>query len=292
VIRNCVRCIEVEIEIIVAGNIGGGWSGYLEIEAEDETGFELELAPAVLSYRHSKELSVQFVYGPTFWADSYGMLGDHFRLTRGHVSAIDQRYGGADAGGRFRSVRQNVGIFGRLAERFFYNVNYSGKAADAEGERATVSSALFNVDITPGIMVGAFMMDGQDKDTGRGFNRTGIQFQADWNDLRIQGLYINGTDDRDAADLRGPGEDDNSAFSLQAIYTVLDDSLRPTWVPLVRYDTYETNDGSRSFDELTLNLGYYFTQNTKAYLEYWNRFDTFDPAQEDSRITLQFIAGF
>ncbi len=281
-----------EVEIIVAGNLGNNWSGYFEMEAEDETGFELEVAPVVLSYNHSKEFNVQFVYGPTFWADSYGIIGDHFRLTRGHVGAIDQKFGGADAGGRFRAVRQNVGIFGRFSDRFFYNVNYSGKAADAEGENASVASGLFNVDITDNIMVGAFIMDGEDEDTKRDFNRSGIQFQADLQDLRLQGLFIAGTDDRDPLDPRGPGEDDNNAFSLQALYTILDDSLRPTWVPLIRYDTYETVDGMNSFDELTLNLTYYFTQNIKGYVEYWDRFDAPTSAQEDSRITLQIVAGF
>ena len=282
-----------EVEIIVAGNISNKWSGYFEIEAEDETGFELELAPAVLSYNYSKEFNVQFVYGPTFWADSYGIIGDHFRLTRGHVGAIDQKFGGADAGGRFRAVRQNVGVFGRLADRFFYNVNYSGKAEDAEGENASVASGLFNFDVTDNIMVGAFFMDGDDEDTMRDFSRAGVQFQADvLQDLRLQGLFIAGTDDRDAADIRGPGEDDNDAFSLQALYTFRDDTLRPTWVPLIRLDSFETDDGASSFDELTLNLGYYFNQNIKAYIEYWDRYDAPTSAQEDSRITLQVVAAF
>lgn len=281
-----------EVEIIIAGNLGNNWSGYFEIEAEDETGFEPEVAPIVLTYNHSKELNVQFVYGPTFWADSYGILGDHFRLTRGHVGAIDQRFGGADAGGRFRAVRQNVGIFGRFSDRFFYNVNYSGKAEDAEGENASVVSALFNVDITDGIMVGAFMMSGQDKDTNRDFDRSGLQFQADIGDARLQGLFITGSDDRDAADLRGPGQDDNTALSLQAMYTFYDDSLRPTWVPLIRFDSYEQNDGVDTFDEITLNLTYYFKQNIKAYIEYWDRIDAPTSAQEDSRVTLQLVAAF
>lgn len=281
-----------EIEIIVAGNLAADWSGYFEIEAEDETGFEPELAPAVLSYNHSKEFNLQMVYGPTFWADSYGIIGDHFRLTRGHVGAIDQNFGGADAGGRFRAVRQNLGVFGRFSDRFFYNINYSGKAADAEGEEAAIVSGLFNVDITKDIMLGAFVMDGQDKETDRDFNRTGVQFQADLADFRLQGLYITASDDRDVADPRGPGEDNNDVVSLQAFYTFLDDSLRPTWVPLVRFDTYETNDGADSFDEVTFNVGYYFNQNIKGFLEYWDRFDAPTSAQEDSRVTLQFVAAF
>jgi hypothetical protein len=281
-----------EVEIIVAGNIARNWSGYFEIEAEDETSFELELAPAVLSYNHSKEFNVQLVYGPTFWADSYGIIGDHFRLTRGHVGSIDQKFGGADAGGRFRATRQNIGVFGRFSDRFFYNVNYSGKAGDAEGEEAAIASGLFNVDITDGIMIGAFVMDGKDKETDRNFNRTGLQFQGDFTDLRIQGLYVTASDDRDSLDPRGPGEDDNDTASLQAFYTFRDDTLRPTWVPLIRFDSYDTNDGADSFDEATLNISYYFTQNIKGFLEYWDRYDAPTSEQEDSRITLQFVAAF
>lgn len=281
-----------EVEIIIAGAIGDKWSGYFEIEAEDETGFEPEVAPVVLTYNHSKEFNLQFVYGSTFWADSYGILNDHFRLTRGHVGAIDQRYGGADAGGRFRSARQTVGAYGRFNDRFFYNVNYSGTASDAEGEDASIFSALLNADVTDAIMVGAFVMSGEDANTNRDFSRTGIQFQADVVDLRIQGLFMAGTDDRAAGDPRGPGEDDNNAYSLQAFYTIVDDSLRPTWVPLIRLDSYETNDGLDSFDELTLNVSYYFRQNIKGYLEYWNRYDAPTAAQEDSRITLQIVAAF
>jgi hypothetical protein len=281
-----------EVEIIIAGNLSNRWSGYFEIEAEDETGFELELAPAVLSYNHSKEFNLQFVYGPTFWADSYGIIGDHFRLTRGHVGVIDQRFGGADAGGRFRAVRQNVGISGRFADRFFYNVNYSGKAEDPEGENASVTSGLFNVDILDNLMLGAFFMSGDDQDTNRDFNRNGLQFQADLQDLRVQGLFITATDDRDALDVRGPGEDDNDAYSLQAFYTFRDDTLRPTWVPLIRLDSYDTDDGVNTYDELTVNLNYYFTQNVKAYLEYWDRYDAPTSIEEDSRVTLQIVAAF
>ena len=167
-----------EVEIIVAGNLGNNWSGYFEMEAEDETGFELEVAPVVLSYNHSKEFNVQFVYGPTFWADSYGIIGDHFRLTRGHVGAIDQKFGGADAGGRFRAVRQNVGIFGRFSDRFFYNVNYSGKAAAADCENASVSSRLLSGATTDHCIDGPFIIDRDDQDSQWDILRSGTTFES------------------------------------------------------------------------------------------------------------------
>ena len=277
-----------EVEIILAGTLGDRWSGYFEMEAEDETGFELEVAPLVLNYHYSDEFNLQFVYGPEFWADSYGFLGNHFRLTRGSVAVIDQSFGGADAGGKLRSARQNIGAYGRLNEKFFYNINYSGAAGDAEGEEPSNISGLFNVDITDDIMIGAFFVDGEDKMTNLEYSRYGIQFLVDRANLRVQGAWVTATDDL----VGGIGEQDNDVFSLQAMYVFKDESMRPTWVPLIRFDTYEQNDGADNFDEITLTLTRYITQNIKGYLEYWDRIDAPTPAQEDSRLTLQLHAAF
>jgi len=41
-----------------------------------------------------------------------------------------------------------------------------------------------------------------------------------------------------------------------------------------------------------LNLGYYFKQNIKGYVEYWDRFDAPTSAEEDDRLTLQIVAAF
>ena len=37
---------------------------------------------------------------------------------------------------------------------------------------------------------------------------------------------------------------------------------------MVRFDGYEENDGKDSFTTTTLNLGYYFTQSIKGFVEY------------------------
>ncbi len=287
-----VRAIH-EVEIILAGNVGTNWSGYFELEGEDETDFEPEIGPAVLSYNFNQMFNVQAGWSSIFWADPYGILVDHFRLTRGSLAAIDQSFGGADGDSVIRALRQNVGIFGRIADRVFYNVNWSGDAENSEGENASTISALVDFDITDDIMVGVFGMTGENENTGLGmatrdYTRAGIQFQADVADVRIQAVYIAASDDLAS----GIGDEDNDAYSVQAFWTFTDDTLRPTWVPLIRYDSYETNDGNSDFDELTLNLTYYFTQNIKGYVEYWDRFDAPTSIEEDDRLTLQVIAAF
>ena len=282
-----IRAIH-EVEIIVAGVIGKQWSGYFEIEMEDETGFDPELAPAVVSYHINDTFNLQAVYGPTFWADPYGFLGDHFRMTRGHVGVIDQKFGKADAGGRFRSNRQNIGVYGRPVDNLFYNFVVSGVADDPEGEDASSFSGRMAFDFTPGIMLGAYAVDGTDEATDLDFSRYGIDGQFDFGmGGRLQAAYTSASDD-----VMGESSVDNDAFSVQAMWVFTDDSLKPTWVPLLRLDSHEANDGKDDYDELTVNVSYYITENVKVYFEYWDRYDAPTSAEEDSRVTIQLHAAF
>jgi outer membrane protease len=70
------------------------------------------------------------------------------------------------------------------------------------------------------------------------------------------------------------------------------DSGRTTWVPLLRLDSYEQNDGKDSYSAATVNIGYYFTQNIKGFVEYSNVYDAPTSADEVSRSTVQFEAAF
>jgi hypothetical protein len=281
-----IRAIH-EIELIIAGVIGKQWSGFFEIEAEDETDFEPEIKNGILSYHHNKAVNAQFVWGPYLWADPYGLLGDHFRMTRGHVKAIDESFGGADDNGRLRSNRQMLGLYGRPMDKLFYNVGYSGIADDAEGEEAQNLHGRIAFDVTNDIMIGAFAISGENDTSGREFTRTGIDAQADIGAARIQAVYISADDDNAA----GTAEESNNAFSLQGMYAFRS-NRRPTFVPLVRYDSYERNDGADEYDELTLNLSYYFTENVKGHIEYWKQLEVPTGKDEDSRVTVQVYVAF
>ncbi|HHB93323.1 MAG TPA: hypothetical protein ENK59_08955 [Thioploca sp.] len=276
-----------EAEILVAGALGSKWSGSFEIEAEDETDFKPEVAGATLNYNYLPALNVQFAWGSYMESDAYGFLGDKFRLTRGHVKLIDEAFGKADGEGSLRSTRQSVGIYGRPVKNLFYNLGYSGIASDAEGEDASNLHARIAYDIKPGIMLGAFTINGENSTTDQGFMRNGIDFQADIGNARIQGAYLKAEDDI----LDGIGTEENNIFSLQSMY-VFKQGKHPTWVPLVRYDSYERNDGLDVYDELTFNLTYYFSQNVKGYFEYWKQLDVPDGETENSRITFQIALAF
>jgi len=323
-----IRAIH-EVEIMAAGQIGGGWSGFFELEAEDEDtnarGFEVGVPNAVLAYGYNKAVNLQFTWGPTLWADPYGFLGDSFRLTRGHVGVIDQKFGGVD--GKIRGTRQNITITGRPIDAIFYSVGLSGEDDDAEGVEAGTIHARLAFDVTKDIMIGGFYIDGnvdpvtagsstttfvactavgvpEPSCTGAGdvaavtvagsaaieerdYQRIGIDAQADIGNTRLQLAFVSGSDDTTT-----PGtEVDNDAVSIQAYHVIKTGTGKPTWVPLIRFDSYDKNNGAETIDEITLNLTRYFEQNIKGYIEYWDRSGDGSTADDD-RITVQAVVGF
>jgi len=284
-----VRAIH-EVELFIAGTVGKNVSVFAEIEAEDESGFSPEVGSAALSYRFSNAATLQMTWSQANWADGYGLLGNHFRLTRSSVSVIDQGFGGADNGGKLRSKRQNVAMTGRIAnDKLFYNIGLGGVADNVEGVSGdepgdgTSMNARVAFDVKKNIMVGGYILDGEAG--AMNFNRTVIDAQADLKDVRVQAAYAMAEDD-----IIG-GTDKNNAFSVQAYNVMKTKKGMPTWVQLIRLDNYEKNDGSHEYNELTLNVTRYLTQNVKAYIEYWDRFDTPTGEDKDNRLTLQLYVG-
>jgi hypothetical protein len=286
-----------EVEILVGGVFYKNVSGFFELEAEDEDtnarGFEVGIPHATLTYSHSKALNASVSWAQLLADDPYDTYSDGRRLTRGHFSVIDQKFGNADAGGNLRDSRQTVSIHGRPVDPLYYSIGISGVADDSEGVNPGTVHGRLAWDITPDVMVGLLAVDGTCEAGASGcavdrdYTRFGIDAQADIGNFRVQGVYMKAEDDNATS----TATDENDAWYVQGQYTMMDKG-RPTFVPLVRFDNYEKNDGQDEYREFTLNLGYYFTQNIKGYLEYWDRYDTPTGVAEDDRVTVQFDAAF
>lgn len=284
-----------EVEILIGGVFYKNVSGFFELEAEDEDtnarGFEIGIPHATLTYNYSKALNASVSWASLLAEDPYDTYSDGRRLTRGHYSVIDQK--GADSVGRLRSSRQTIALHGRPVDSLYYSVGISGNADDAEGVNPRTVHGRLAWDITPNVMVGLLAVDGtcqagaDNCAVDRDYTRFGIDAQADIGNFRVQGVYMKAEDDNVGA----TATDKNTSWYAQAQYTMMKDG-RPTFVPLVRFDNYEKNDGQDEYREFTLNLGYYFTQNIKGYLEYWDQYDTPSTVDEDNRLTIQFDAAF
>jgi hypothetical protein len=125
----------------------------------------------------------------------------------------------------------------------------------------------------------------------RDFTRFGIDFQGDIAGARLQAMYVSAEDDTYGNGVI-TGSQKNTAIALQGMYIIKTKEGTPTFVPLVRFDSYEKNDGKDEYQDLTLNLTYYMKENVKGYVEYWNQLDAPDGVDKDSRVTLQLYVGF
>lgn len=277
-----------EVELMVAGMLYKSLSGFFEIEAEDEKDFEPEIPIGVLGYHPMRAVNLQLSYSPLLWADPYDTYASHRQLTRGAYSVIDQKFGGADNGGRLRDSRQTIALYGRPMDMLFYSIGFSGVAEDTEGKNANNFHARLTVDVVPEATIGLFGMNGRWKtdSIARDFNRIGLDIQADFYKMRFLGVYLRAKDDLDTT-----GDEKNDAWYAQAFY-VFEKNSRPLVVPLLRYDSYEKKDGKDRFDEVTLNVSYYFTQNIKGFVEFWTQTDIPNGATRDHRFTVQIVAAF
>lgn len=289
-----------EIELFAAGRMYKSVSGFFELEMEDEDNFNTQVGHAAMTYSYNDALNAQVTWAPTLFADAYDTFTDGRRLTASHAAALNSSFGGANndsahggSGGRFRDPRQTVSVYGRPMNQLYYNVGVTGLAKDTEGKNSRAYFGRVAFDVMPNIMVGGMAMTGEcERDSGctgtdRDFKRYALDTQADIGAARLTGVYIRGKDDRAS----GNGDDENNAWYLQGIY-VLKQNGRPTLVPLVRLEGFEENDGKDDFKSYTLNLGYYFTQNIKGFVEFSDQYDTPSGIEDAKRYTLQLEAAF
>jgi len=301
-----------EVELMVAGPMGENFSGFFEIEAEDEAandiGFETGISAAALTYNHSEAVNVELSWGSNIWFDPYNSYSANRRMTRGTNAVIDQSFGGADNGGSLKSSRQNIAVHGRLMPQLFYGLVMSGDASDTEGEEGNTVTARVAFDVMPSLTVGLMHMSGTAQATStpasvgivgsspavipgsttpeRDYQRTAVDVQANVSNVAINAAYLQATDDNATATT----ELENTAYYLQALYAIRSDG-RTVWAPLIRYDVYERSNGAEEISELSLGMNYYLTENVRCMLEYWDRSGDGTTADDD-RLTLQVYAAF
>ena len=287
-----------EVELMVAGPMSKELSGFFEIEAEDEDtnarGFELGIPTAALTYTVSSAVNIQLSWADLLWFDPYNTYTSGHRMTRGRNAVIDQSFGGADNGSSLRTSRQNVTVYGRPIDKLFYGVSFSGVADQSEGEEADTLALRVAYQITPQIMLGGLAIKGScsakiglaNCTVDRDYSRNAIDFQLSQKNLLVNAAYLQATDDNATA----TSELENDAYFVQGLYTFRMNG-RATWAPLIRYDAYEKVNGSEDIAELTLGLNYYFNENFRGMVEYWDRSGEGTTADDD-RLTVQVYAAF
>lgn len=265
-----------EVELFFAGSFWKSGSYFVEAESEDEEEFSPELL-GEFGWHPSTQFNIQGGISSIFHADPYNSLKDGgHRLTVAHKLALDY---GEDNEARFRKDAQNVTFYGRQ-NKFFWLASISGGNENDEGENPKDILARVAVDITPDIMVGAFYFDGEREEIGVDLSRWALDFNLDFDDFHIVGLYGNYEDDY----LGGPTEDNDAGY-VELFYTMQRDN-RPFFVPLVRYDMSQYNDGQDDYNTLTAQISFYLIENARVGIEYHNDLDNLPGEEKLNRITV------
>lgn len=288
-----------ELEIMIGGNVFKNISVWAEIEAEDENDFSPEVEMGVIGFHLSPYANFSIGYSPYFWNDPYDSLSDWGRrMTRAHKAPFDVT-GSYSSGVKLRESNQFISLYGK-AKSVYYSVGYHRDLDDPEGEGGEDISLRAAYEITPklgemdtSISFGGFGVFGKQGglgNEGNDFNRYGFDLQAEIGDsLNLFFVYLL------ASDELTPGEgvnEKNDSFYGELFWVFYNRRKSPSFVPLVRIENYEMNDGEMDYTDLILNLSYYLTQNVKLSLEYWTNLSVPEGADKGNRITAFFTLLF
>ncbi|MDX1795945.1 MAG: hypothetical protein R3219_04400 [Hydrogenovibrio sp.] len=278
-----IRAIH-EAELIAGGNYRK-IATYVDIEAEGEDGFGLVNGTTSMGYEFTPAVHLQVAYAPSFFSDPYDTLSDMRRMTVSHYNITDDNFSGVD--GQLRHPRQQVSLFGHVADRLFYDVSVGGLTDDMVGQDSTVYLGRLAWDVNQDWMVGTFGVSGTCETSSsncttqaRNFDRYGIDTQADLmhQRLRLTAVYMQAHDQY----ATGSAKEQNADDYVQAVMF-----MPHHWVPLLRYQSSQQNDGHDHTDRIIAGLSYYPMPNAKGMLEYSQ--DTHAPTGQikDDRLTIQ-----
>lgn len=286
-----------EVELMLAGNIGERASYFVELEGEDEDGWEIFMAAGFVGVHPTDQFNGVLGYGPVFWVDPYQTLADGGRrFTRSHKAFADLGYA---TGQRIRKSTPQLTGYGRVAKRLFYAAGVNTGTGDPEGadDKKFMGRAAF--DVNDNIMIGGYVWAGQtitsEEGPGSDFSRAGIDFQLQYDTFSVFGNWMHASDDLfdDANVPGGPNFDTltNDVYTVTGLYTWVRNK-RPIVVPIVRIESFDVADGSESFTNGTFNLTFYPIANWNVSLEFWANLSTPSGVSKDHRTTLLFNAVF
>ncbi|MFQ5847254.1 MAG: hypothetical protein ACE5IQ_06200 [Candidatus Methylomirabilales bacterium] len=287
-----------ELEFFVAGNAWNYGSFFAEFEAEDEAGFDFELAHAVGGIHPHPLANIVLGKAQVFHVDPHDTLTNDRRLTRSKRQALAQ---GETTGVTLDSPVQMVSLYGRetVANKVFYALTYSADVKDDEGEGPKDWTGRLVVDVLPQVSVGGFITTGEQAKTVGAitreldFKRYGFDVQAQIDGVNVLGAFVKAEDDLFAA-----GDEQNNLWYGEIYYTVdkkvLDSVGIPgvRIVPIFRFDQYEKMDGDQRFKEVTANISYYPWENVRVYTEFFKPLDAPSGTAKPWRWTVQVEFGF
>lgn len=288
-----------DARLYLGGGIYRDFSAFVRFNVDEDKDYRTTTELATVSYNPGELINLNLAWTSITYPDIYDTFHSSRQLTIKRNSVIDQRFGGTDNNGTLSSPRQGAYLWGRLQERLFYSVGYSGNADDTNvGDLSTFSGRLA-YEVVPlhgydsfNMTFGAFAMHGTHQDyRDLEYSRIAGDVQMDIpliytsipGVIRLTSAYLSARDDQ----LSG-GVAENDAWYLQGMFVSMSKGS-PKLVPVVRWDNYTKNNGHDRFSEITVNATYYRVENFRAQVEYWTQVDAPQELDKDRSITFQLV---
>lgn len=258
-----------EIELYLTGNPANDVSFFAEVEAEDEADWNVALENLVVGWHPREEANILGGWGSIFFADPFNTLRDGGgRLTVSHKSPLD---GGFDPD--VTGSTQFLTFNGRTHGLYYSASMGAGGDVTNEGHDAK-DYALRLAYSFPMVTFGGFYLDGStdlDAVTEDDFTRAGLDFLFQKGNWQAYGLWMTTEDDEWDFTTVPPtplDEQKNTAGYVEGMYIFTRADGDPFIVPLVRYETVESNDGDDETSSVIAAVKAYVRSNVDIYLEY------------------------
>lgn len=250
-----------EIELQITDGTGGNLSYFVNFEAADDAGWAAELADLVGGWHPRAQANVVGGFGPLTFADPYNTFSSR-RLTQDRPSPNSA---GFQSGHRLRDATQFGSFYGR-AGHLFYSASVGTGAGDNLGADKKDYFIRAAYDLPGGLSVGAFSLNGDKELTTplrtQEYLRAGVDAQVGTGPFTANVVWYRAKEDEAANTLITQR---NNAWYVQALYTT------PTVVPIVpvvRYESVESSNGTASTDSLGLALLAYVRGNVNVSVDY------------------------
>ena len=272
-----------ELEVQISDGTAGDISYFVNFEAADDAGWEAELAELVAGWHPRTQANIVGGFGPLTFTDPYNTFSSR-RLTQDRPSPNGA---GFQSGYRFRDETQFGSFYGR-AGGLFYSAAVGTGAGDTIGADKKDYLLRAAYDLPVGISIGAFSLTGDKELTTplrtQDYSRAGADVQIERGPFTANAVWYKA--DEEAASTLASQQ--NNAWYVQALYVP---SMKVPVVPVVRYESVESNDGAASTDSLALALLAYVRGNVNVSLDYTTQTKVPPGRAETHRFSVLVIFG-
>jgi hypothetical protein len=272
-----------EFEFQISDGTAGNMSYFVNFEAADDAGWAAELADLVAGWHPRTQANIVGGFGPLTFVDPYNTFSSR-RLTQDRPSPNSA---GFQSGYRFRDDTQFGSFYGR-AGGLFYSASVGTGAGDTIGADKKDYLLRAAYDLPVGVSIGAFSLTGDKELTTplrtQDYSRAGADVQIERGQFTANAVWYQ-ADEEAAATLVGQK---NNAWYVQALYTL---PTKAPVVPIVRYESVESNDGADTTDSVALALLAYVRGNVNVSLDYTTQTKVPPGRAETHRFSVLVIFG-